>query len=459
MFKRFNVVSGGFILLLGGCGTEGATGSEVELSGYALEAAVNPAGIGESAHTSGVIDRTNPFFQALGANLRTCETCHAPGQGWTVSANATKRMFDDTDGLAPIFMIHDAGGAATMDISTLDARKAAFATTVDRGVIRFTRTISPTAEFLVASVVDPYGFSTPTSVSAFRRPSPTANESKVPATGWAGGPTDPFTQVASTSIGATRGHEQRVDPLPTETVNAMRDFQIGVVFAQSFTWLAGRLDDDGAKGGAANLLAQPFYVGINDIQGNDPMGHPFTRKVFDLYDAWASNASAPWWDVRAAARGAIYRGQEIFNNREFDISGVAGLNDVLGQTVVHGTCSTCHNAPNVGSHSVFRQFDIRRPAELRQRHPAHHPGEQDHPRTAPDLRHGPRHGHRPVERRGPLPCPAAPRSRRPRAVLPRRPDQGHQEGDQVLRRSLQHQLHQRRAQGPRGVPAGPVTRT
>ncbi|MGE5786955.1 MAG: hypothetical protein ACM3ZE_20345 [Myxococcales bacterium] len=37
---------------------------------------------------------------------------------------------------------------------------------------------------------------------------------------------------------------------------------------------------------------------------------------------------------------------------------VNGLNDVLGQETVRGTCSTCHNAPNVGGHSVVRFFDM-----------------------------------------------------------------------------------------------------
>ena len=48
----------------------------------------------------------------------------------------------------------------------------------------------------------------------------------------------------------------------------------------------------------------------------------------------------------------------MFNHREFNITEVPGLNDLLGQTTVVGTCSTCHNAPNVGSHSVFRMFDV-----------------------------------------------------------------------------------------------------
>jgi hypothetical protein len=31
---------------------------------------------------------------------------------------------------------------------------------------------------------------------------------------------------------------------------------------------------------------------------------------------------------------------------------------VFGQQTVQGTCSTCHNVPNVGGHAVFRMFDI-----------------------------------------------------------------------------------------------------
>jgi cytochrome c peroxidase len=48
----------------------------------------------------------------------------------------------------------------------------------------------------------------------------------------------------------------------------------------------------------------------------------------------------------------VYRGQQIFNTRQFQITGVGGLNDVLGQPSITGTCSLCHNTPNVGAHSV-----------------------------------------------------------------------------------------------------------
>ena len=43
----------------------------------------------------------------------------------------------------------------------------------------------------------------------------------------------------------------------------------------------------------------------------------------------------------------------------FDISGVAGLNDdPAGQPVIHGTCTTGHDTPNVGSHSISRLMNV-----------------------------------------------------------------------------------------------------
>jgi cytochrome c peroxidase len=359
MSKQLKAISGGLAMILGGCGgPEGGQSEEVGATEQALVAGQNSAGVAETVHTSGSIDRGNPFFAALGTNLRTCETCHIADQGWTMTAEAVTRLFKDSDGLAPLFMVHDTGGRPDADISTRHLRKLDFKPTMERGLVRFTRNISPTAQFAVTAVADPYGFSTLTQVSSFRRPSPTANESKVPNTGWAGAPAAPVVSVASTTSAATRGHEQRVDVLPPATVNAMRDFQLGVVFAQIIDNEAGRLDSDGARGGAANLLAQPFYEGINDLQGNDPMGHPYTRKVFDLFDAWAIYDDGCHHGKQAEARAAIYRGQELFNSYEFDITGVAGLNDLLGQPTVRGTCSTCHNAPNVGSHAVYRMFDV-----------------------------------------------------------------------------------------------------
>lgn len=368
MYKPSWVLSCGIFLVGSGCGALDPNAGDQEepkaqLQNYALRQneTFNLAGAAETAHTSGVIDTSNPFFLVRGTNPRTCETCHAASQGWTISAMGAATKFYLSDGLDPLFNLVDTGSRPDADVSTSQARRETFDSTIDRAVIRFTRTINPAAEFAVAAVSDPSGFSDTTRVSAFRRPSPTANESKVPNTGWAGGPATAGVPaaLAATAVGATRLHGQRVEPLSPEDAAAERDFMFGVIFAQSYDWLAGRLDADGARGGAQNLMAQPFYEGINDITGGDPQGHPFNRKVFNIFDAWEneqpSPTVSPW---QAAARASIYRGQELFNSYEFTVSDVKGLNDVLGQPVAAVTCSTCHNTPNVGGHSVFRQFDI-----------------------------------------------------------------------------------------------------
>lgn len=59
-----------------------------------------------------------------------------------------------------------------------------------------------------------------------------------------------------------------------------------------------------------------------------------------------------------SARAAIARGQALFNTRLIQISGVKGINDDLGVSVLPGTCTTCHNTPNSGNHSTPMPLDI-----------------------------------------------------------------------------------------------------
>jgi hypothetical protein len=324
-----------------------------------LEAAGNDYGVAETFHTSGAIDFTNPFFQALGTNPRTCATCHSPNQGWTMTSEANKQLFKDTDGLAPLFNLVDQGTRPDADISTKHARKVTFTpNTINLGVTRFTRNIPATAEFTVAPE-DPSGFSTPTQVLNFRRPTATANESKVSSILNTSGPVQdiPVT-LAGLMSGAAGLHEQRdlvANPVPTDVRNAGRDFMFGVFLAQIIDNQAGRLDEGGALGGPANLATFPFTLGMND-----PMAPGFNRKVFNIFDAWEVFAvNGHHNDCDGEAKASIYRGQEIFNFNEFVISGVPGFTDLSGtETPITGTCSTCHNTPNVGGHSVIRMMDI-----------------------------------------------------------------------------------------------------
>ncbi len=59
---------------------------------------------------------------------------------------------------------------------------------------------------------------------------------------------------------------------------------------------------------------------------------------------------------------SIARGETLFNTKTFTISNVNGLNleptDPLGQTPTAGTCTTCHDSPNVGNHSEKLALNI-----------------------------------------------------------------------------------------------------
>ncbi|HEY5957987.1 MAG TPA: hypothetical protein VIV60_15595 [Polyangiaceae bacterium] len=370
MHRAFNVVAIGLPTILCGCGVPEALdrGDTVAIASQALELAPNSNGFAETFHTSGTIDRTNPFFTPNGGNGRTCETCHHSDQGWTITPDAVARLFQSTKGLDLLFKPLDEGSRPDNDVSTLSARRKAFTSTLlKHAVTRFPLTVPDSAEFTVIGVEDPSGFSTvtPQNLIFFRRPSPVSNEAKVAQTNWAFEPSD-FGAVdvprflAPNAIGASAFHLQN-PALPVDLANRIREFQLGLFLAQSYDNAAGALDVGGARGGPAYLASQTFYVGINDIQGNDPSGHPFTTKVFDIFDAWA-HADADHTlrgraKQQAQARASLFRGQEIFNSHAFDISGVHGLNDVLHQDTIRGTCTTCHNAPNVGGHSVIRFFD------------------------------------------------------------------------------------------------------
>ncbi|HEX7836524.1 MAG TPA: hypothetical protein VF469_03625, partial [Kofleriaceae bacterium] len=64
---------------------------------------------------------------------------------------------------------------------------------------------------------------------------------------------------------------------------------------------------------------------------------------------------------KAEARRAIARGQALFNSHPIAITGVSGINDeaAFGKpATLMGTCSSCHNTPNGGNHSVVAPLNI-----------------------------------------------------------------------------------------------------
>jgi hypothetical protein len=318
----------------------------------------------------GHVDATGDFFRSLGTNGRRCVSCHVPSQGWTIAPSYLRRVFDATSGgacddgrgLAAVFRPVDGATSPVVDLGTLEARRVAYRLLLARGLIRVDLPIPPDAEFELAAVDDPYHYASAAHLSLFRRPLPTTNLRFDSAVMWDGRETvagapieDDLAAQAST---ATVVHAQGA-PLPEATRRALVALETSLATAQVAGSGAGRLDDAGAAGGPAAILAAPFYLGINDVLAGDARsGAPFDPAVFRIYDAWRA---LPGDDARAEARRAIARGQDLFNHRPISIRGVGGLNDnpALGSPEeLAGTCTTCHDTPVAGNHSVSLPLDI-----------------------------------------------------------------------------------------------------
>src|SRR5215470_493390 len=99
---------------------------------------------------------SNPFFQNLGANGRTCFTCHEPQDGWTISAQHAQARFD-ADPNDPLFRRVDGATCPSDDVSTLGAQRAAYSLLTKKGLIRIGLPMQSTMEFQILNVNDPYG--------------------------------------------------------------------------------------------------------------------------------------------------------------------------------------------------------------------------------------------------------------------------------------------------------------
>ncbi|MGH8212070.1 MAG: hypothetical protein ACREPP_02425, partial [Rhodanobacteraceae bacterium] len=333
----------------------------------------DPSGLLQTNTPSGQIDKGNPFFQGLGANGRTCNSCHRQAEAWTISAAEIQRRFNATRGLDPIFALVDGADSPLDDVSTFAARKKAFSMLTSRGVIRVGLAVPANAEFTLTAVDDPYGYASAAQLSLFRRPLPATNLVWDTAMMWDGRETfAPFqppmdagidmedirSSLSSQALHAIMGHEQATSAPSQDVLDQIVDFESHLVTAQSFDIRAGALNEFGGMGGPNILAQQKFWVGINDPFGNDPTTDPFDPRVMRLFDGWNNPDAAMNRDARVQARAAVARGQQLFDSMQINISGVAGLNDATGQPVIQGTCGTCHNAPNIGSHSVGAPLNI-----------------------------------------------------------------------------------------------------
>jgi cytochrome c peroxidase len=327
--------------------------------------------------TAGFIDLDNPFFKSIGTNGRSCASCHAPDQGWTITPKAVKKLFDKTKGLDPLFRLVDGANSPLADVTTVDKRRTAYSMLIKKANIRVGIGIPSDAEFELIEADDPYGFASETELSLFRRPMPTTNLKFLSAIMWDGrettlqpgssdciyGAPTCFSPV-SFDLGtqanhATRGHAEALRDLTDEERNAIVAFESGLFTAQIEDNEAGALTAENAYGGPKAYAREKYYFGINDTLAGDYKTHvPFNPNAMSLYDSWNRYNTSKSPHSTRSARAAIARGQALFNSKPIVITGVKGINDDLGVSELAGTCTTCHNTPNSGNHSTPMPLDI-----------------------------------------------------------------------------------------------------
>jgi cytochrome c peroxidase len=352
------------------------SGLLAEAGGFAAAANIDPnvldfqdsGGQVRTLDVNGPLDLANPFFQDLGTNGRRCVTCHQPSAGWTITPPNVQQRFEESRGTDPIFTNNDGSNCEGAVSRSIDDKRAVYSLLLARGLIRVGLDVPPGAEFFIDKVSDPFHCRAATNdASLYRRPLPSTNLRFLSGVMWDGRESSPTTTIvedlAHQANDATLGHAQATHGLTDDQAHQIVDFETGLFTAQVRDHRAGGLRAEGARGGPVVLSRQPFFIGINDPVGLNPTGAPFDPNAFTVFEAWTRLRGSPH-DDQTVARRAIARGESLFNTKPITISGVAGLNGVTfssGVTVPNsftGSCTTCHDSPNAGSHSVKAPLNL-----------------------------------------------------------------------------------------------------
>jgi hypothetical protein len=349
------------------------TGAVVAPLAYGGDTSVeteNEFGVSRTINVGGfpVNAEGNEFFLDLGINGRRCVTCHQPDNNMSVTPASLQQRFRETHGTDPIFRTNDGSNSPLADVSSVGARRRAYSMLLTKGVIRVGISMPANAEFELIDANDPYGYAgkngNGNELSLFRRPLPTTNLGFLSTVMWDGRETlqkgsaaGMHFDLSHQSNSATQGHAQAPLPITDAARNAIVAYEMGLFTAQVYDRRAGALTAAGAAGGPDVLATQPFVFGVNDPLGCDPTGAA-CNPALAKFDPVVFTSFAAWSSARNKSRAAIARGEDLFNHLPINIKGVSGINDDFNAAVVPGTCSTCHDTPHAGNHSVPAPLNI-----------------------------------------------------------------------------------------------------
>ena len=334
----------------------------------------DPTGYVGTVSSTGSIDTTGPFFQSLGTNGRACVTCHMPGDAWSITPAHIQERFEASRGKDPLFRPVDGSNCSdSRGVNNSPPSPKAYSLLLNKGLIRVSLPIPANAQFTVKVASDPYGCAVTTDsaglryLSMYRRPLPATNLGYLSAVMFDGRETVSPLNNSSTfqnnlnvdlthqAVDATMGHAQGVTTPTPEQLQGIVAFELSTHTAQLVDNSAGLLSAHGGQGGPFYLSSAPYYPGINDVLGADPSGNPFNTNAFALFSSWQNQTGR---GSASAERERVARGEVLFNTAPVTIQDVKGLNDALGLTTIMGTCTTCHDTPSVGDHSLPLPLDI-----------------------------------------------------------------------------------------------------
>jgi cytochrome c peroxidase len=342
------------------------------------------AGAIENYSSNGKILTSGAFFQSLGTNGRSCATCHIASEAFGLSAAGAKMRYFLSGGRDPLFASIDGANCAQSPANRPESHSLLLQSGLIRIPLQFPPVPPVEPQFTISVIHDPYGCAIspdPSTgqpdVSVYRRPLPSTNlsflsaimadgrETIEPLTSESTFRANLITDLTHQAVDATLGHAQANQAPTASQLADIVQFELGLYSAQGIDLRAGSLDRRGANGGAVNAAALPYYPGINDSLGADPTGASFNPNSMSLYAAWGTLTVNDDFDFfqaeRNEARREIAAGEVLFNSTPITITNVRGLNDnaALGKpTSFVGHCTTCHDTPNVGNHSLPLPLDI-----------------------------------------------------------------------------------------------------
>jgi hypothetical protein len=340
----------------------------------ASQAFSDQSGVLGVVNINGTTNTAGAFFQSLGTNGRSCASCHLASQAFSFSAAAAKARFEQSAGQDPLFASVDGANCP----SAAQGDRSGRSLILQAGLIRIPLPMPANAQFTISVVHDPYGCAIIPDpkggqpvFSVYRRPLPTTNlrflstvmfdgrETVAPLNNPETFTANLITDLTHQATDATLGHAQAAQPPTADQLAQIVNFELGLFTAQSRDALAGNLTAVQAQGGPAYLANQPYYPGVNDSLGEDPTGALFNPSAMTLFASWARLTDTE--DLTTTARRAIAAGEELFNSFPIQLTNVRGLNDnpALGSpTSITGHCTSCHDTPNVGNHSLPLPLDI-----------------------------------------------------------------------------------------------------